>query len=110
MKSIKACQATVTRIESAITKGVPSDKREVIRTLGEYVNSADRKGVESSPLMITKALLDVGWRDLDDMTDADKKDLSACIVGNFITSGGRPPPNVMDRFCCQYLAQEEAAQ
>jgi hypothetical protein len=104
MKTITACQKIVVRLERDLPGIIQEGERKnIIVALNAYVDNTDRVGVKSNPSVVAGLLVAKGFKSVSDMTADDKKSLFSCILGNFIDSSGRPPSNVMGRFCGQFL-------
>jgi hypothetical protein len=109
MKSVADCQKIVTRLEKElpdlIVAGGETYKTDLIAALNQYVDNLDRIGVKSNPVKIVRALVSHGYKSISELTDSEKTSLFLCIIGNFISSEGHPPTNVMWRFSNQFLVE-----
>ena len=105
-KTLKQNQSIVSKIEDESHGLLVQTKVQLITTLRDYVNAADYVGVKSKPKLLVSELCRQ-YQSINQLSDAAKKDLFLCIIGNFIASAGSPPQNVMDRFCNQFIEENK---
>lgn len=108
MKSkLQKNQEIIDAIEAAADGLITMPDEALIASLRNYVDASDFIGVKRNPQKLVDSLKRkyVCVSKLAEKTrNAEtKEDLLLCIIGNFIYSNGTPPPNVMERFCNQYL-------
>ncbi len=115
-ETVAECQAEVDRIEKTFLPTSKTNPAEIMRELMYYVDAADRMGVKSNRKLIVDRVDKAGWVTLDMVPSEMRRDceklenLGYCIVGNFIASKGNPPPNVMTRFCEEFLERVEKGE
>lgn len=112
MTTLQKNQKKVTEIETKYSSGlVKESDAELITSLRDYVDAADYIGVEKEPKVVVAAVSSK-YNSITNLPEkvrkgGGKKNLMLCIIGNFIDNNGCPPPNVMWRFCNEYLGVEE---
>ena len=109
MKTLEQCQLLVNEIELKYSKNPIVKVEELIRNLDQYVSSADFNGVKSDRRILLDYLDFRYYVPLEELPNharlaLNKHDLGLCIIGNFISLNGAPPPNPMARFCAEFLS------
>ena len=103
MKTISECQTVIDRIQKDFAAKLPKmEEPELIATLAEYVDHTDRIGTKKNPMLLASALQSQGYKTFNDTSEAERKVPALCIIGNFISSNGSPPANLMAWFCEKY--------
>lgn len=105
--TLKQKQKKVSEIEALGDSLLELSKADLISTLRDYSDCVDYIGVKGNPEQIA-AVLRKRYNSIEELSSEIKKaknkdSLFLCIIGNFIYSEGQPPPNVMWRFCSEYL-------
>lgn len=109
MNELEQRQEIVTEIERSFRGTSPT--RKLIQNLKDYVDNADFVGVVTNRQVVLDELIASGYKGILDLpvefrNSLTKANLALCIIGNFISSNGAPPPNVMVRFSDDYLRTE----